>query len=109
MFTNSTYDKLKWVAQYLLPGLGTLYFALSNIWGLPNGEQVVGTITAVDAFIGMLLGISSSNYDGDGTMVIDTSNPDRDIYRMELANPVETLADKESVTFKVSHSNESGK
>ena len=60
--SNRTYDKLKWVAQYLLPALGTLYFAIAGIWGLPYGEQVVGTITAVDTFIGVILGISSANY-----------------------------------------------
>lgn len=59
---NGTYDRLKWIAQILLPALGTLYFALSSIWGLPYGEQVVGTITAVDAFLGALLGISTNNY-----------------------------------------------
>ncbi len=99
--TNKTYDTLKWVAQYLLPGLGTLYFTLSGIWGLPYGEQVVGTITAVDTFLGILLGISSSKYQGDGTMVIDTSDPERDIYRMELSDSVESLKDKTSVNFKV--------
>ena len=61
-FNNKWYDALKWIAMYLLPGLGTLYFALSSIWGLPYGEQIVGTITAVDAFLGMLLGISTANY-----------------------------------------------
>lgn len=60
--SNRTYDKLKWVAQYLLPALGTLYFAIAGIWGLPYGEQVVGTITAVDTFLGVILGISSANY-----------------------------------------------
>lgn len=59
---NKWYDTLKWIAMYFLPGLGTLYFALSSIWGLPYGEQIVGTITAVDAFLGMLLGISTVNY-----------------------------------------------
>ena len=59
---NKTYDILKWIAQYLLPALGTLYFALASIWGLPFGEQVVGTITAVDTFLGVILGISSSQY-----------------------------------------------
>lgn len=62
MMTNRTYDILKWVAQYLLPALGTLYFALASIWGLPYGEQIVGTITAVDAFIGVLLGLSNANF-----------------------------------------------
>lgn len=60
--SNETYDLLKWVAQILLPALGTLYFALANIWGLPYGEQIVGTITAIDAFLGVLLGISNSMY-----------------------------------------------
>ena len=56
------YDILKWIAQYFLPAIGTLYFALAGIWGLPYGEQIVGTITAVDTFLGVLLGISSAQY-----------------------------------------------
>ena len=59
---NKVYDILKWIAQYLLPALGTLYFALSTIWEFPYGEQVVGTITAIDAFLGAILGISSATY-----------------------------------------------
>lgn len=60
--SNQTYDVLKRIAQILLPASGTLYFALSQIWHLPLGEEVVGTITAVDAFLGALLGISSKKY-----------------------------------------------
>jgi len=60
--SNKAYDILKWIALYLLPALGTLYFALSGIWGLPYGEEIVGTITAVDTFLGVLLGISSAQY-----------------------------------------------
>ena len=60
--SNKVYDVLKWIAQYLLPALGTLYFALSTIWGVPYGEQVVGTITAIDAFLGAILGLSSATY-----------------------------------------------
>ena len=60
--SNKTYDFLKWVAQYLLPAAGTLYFALAGIWGFPYGEQVVGTITAVDTFLGVILGISTIQY-----------------------------------------------
>lgn len=61
-FSKNTYDFLKWVAQFLLPAVGTLYFALASIWNLPHSEQVVGTITAVDTFLGVLLGISSNAY-----------------------------------------------
>lgn len=60
--SNMTYDILKWIAQILLPATGTLYFAIANIWGLPYGEQIVGTITAVDAFLGILIGVSSAQY-----------------------------------------------
>lgn len=60
--SNKTYNVLKWIAQFLLPAAGTLYFALAGIWSLPYGEQVVGTITAVDTFLGVLLGISAANY-----------------------------------------------
>ena len=60
--SNEHYDILKWVAQYLLPALGTLYFALASTWGLPYGEQIVGTITAVDTFLGVILGLSSNAY-----------------------------------------------
>ena len=60
--SNKVYDVLKWIAMYFLPAIGTLYFALSRIWNLPYGEQVVGTITAVDTFLGVLLGISTAQY-----------------------------------------------
>ena len=60
--SNKVYDILKWIALYLLPAAGTLYFALAGIWNFPCGEQVVGTITAVDTFLGVILGISNAKY-----------------------------------------------
>lgn len=62
LLSNKVYDILKWIAQFLLPAVGTLYFTLASIWGLPYGEQVVGTITAMDTFLGVLLELSSSQY-----------------------------------------------
>lgn len=59
---NKTYDIIKYIAQIVLPAAGTLYFALAGIWGFPYGEQIVGTITAVDTFLGVCLGISSASY-----------------------------------------------
>lgn len=64
--SNKAYDILKYIAQYVLPAAGTLYFALSTIWSLPYGEQVVGTITAVDTFIAAILGISTYSYNKEG-------------------------------------------
>lgn len=63
VFKNSKiYDVLKWVALVVLPALGALYFALSTIWDLPYGEQIVGTISAIDTFLGAIIGISSIQY-----------------------------------------------
>lgn len=59
---NKVYDVLKYIAQIILPALATLYFALSKIWGLPYGVEIVGTISAIDVFLGTLLGISSASY-----------------------------------------------
>lgn len=60
--TNATYDVLKWVAQIFLPAAAGLYAGLAKIWGLPFGVEITGTIAAVDAFLGALLQISTSQY-----------------------------------------------
>lgn len=62
ILNDKHYDVMKWVTQLLLPAVATLYFALAQIWNFPYGEEIVGTITAVDAFLGVILGISSANY-----------------------------------------------
>lgn len=89
VMTNKIYNVLKWIATYFLPAIGTLYFALSQIWGLPFGEEIVGTITAIDAFLGVILGISSSKYKGEGTLSVG----DDDTLTIELNDsPAENLA-----------------
>lgn len=60
--SNKSYDVLKWIAQILLPAAATLYVAVAGIWGFPYAKEVAGTISAVDLFLGALLGISSMNY-----------------------------------------------
>lgn len=62
ILNNRVYDVMKWVSLVCLPALGTLYFALAGIWGFPYGEQIVGTIMAIDTFLGAILGISTIQY-----------------------------------------------
>lgn len=64
--SNKIYDCLKWVALVLLPALATLYGALAPVWGWPYPDQIVYSITSVDAFLGVLLGISNYNYTHGG-------------------------------------------
>ena len=63
--SNKVYDVLKYIALILLPALGALYFALAKIWGLPYATEIVGTISAVDAFLGALLQISTNKYNAE--------------------------------------------
>lgn len=60
--SNKAYDIIKWIVVIVLPSIGTLYFALAGIWGLPYGEEIVGTITAIDTFLGAVMMISSHQY-----------------------------------------------
>lgn len=63
---DKTYNVLKWVAQVVIPALGTLYFTLSALWKLPMCEQILGTLAALDTFLGALLGISTAKYNKGG-------------------------------------------
>ncbi len=60
--SNKVYDWMKWIAQVLLPALGTLYAALGAALGWGNVDMVVSVIMAVDAFLGALLGLSTAQY-----------------------------------------------
>ena len=63
---NKVYDILKWVALVVLPAIATLYTALAGVWGLPFAEEIPSTITAIDLFIGALLGVSTAKYNKEG-------------------------------------------
>lgn len=100
-FNSKVYDILKWCAQILLPGAGTLYFTLCSIWGFPYGEQVIGTLSAIAVFLGVLLGISTAQYkkqggDTDGTFLID-GNTTQFVFKDELSE----LSKKDILTIKV--------
>ncbi len=60
--SNKTYDILKFIALKVLPALATLILALGAIWNLPYYEAIAATITAIDTFLGAILGVSSKEY-----------------------------------------------
>lgn len=64
--SNKVYDVLKYIALYMLPAMATLVLTLGGIWHVPYAEAIAGTITAIDTFIGALIGISTKAYkDGE--------------------------------------------
>lgn len=60
--SNKWYDCLKFVAQIVIPALGSCYYGLASIWNWPYGQEIVGTLTVIDTFLGALLGISTAQY-----------------------------------------------
>jgi hypothetical protein len=106
IFNDKVYSFLKLFVAYILPASGTFYFTLTSIWGLPYGQETLGTISALTIFLNVILAISSSAYkssgaDTHGTLQIDTSDPNKDIYRLQVKDDVSTLADKNRVVFAV--------
>lgn len=101
LLSNRTYDILKAVAQYVLPAVGALYFTVAQIWGLPNAVEVVGTVAALDLFLGTILGYAKKTYTEsdarfDGVMHVGPAKNS-----LVLNEDVETLEEKKEVVFKV--------
>lgn len=104
MITGKLYNVLKFLALVVLPALGTLYATLAALWGLPAAEAVVGSIVAVDTFLGVVLQISSNNYNSStaqGTLNILESDEGK-LFDLNLdGDPEYELEGKERVVFKV--------
>lgn len=106
---NKTYDVVKFIALIALPAVGALYFGLAAIWGLPKSEEVVGSITVFDTFLGALLKFSTKSYNRsdakyDGVLpVVQTPDGPRltgDLQLTNVEDPHE-LVNKKEVIFKV--------
>lgn len=74
---NAWYRRLKFIALVVLPALGSLYFGLAQIWGLPKAGEVVGSITVIDTFLGLILKAAEAQYDKsdakyDGIVELET-------------------------------------
>lgn len=102
---DKVYSFLKFIALIVLPAAATLYFTLGNVWGWPNVEQVVGTLVAVDTFLGIVLGISSKAYynsDARFSGAIDIfPNPDEGTTDMNIRVDPNNLVGSSEVALKV--------
>lgn len=103
--TGKTYDTLKFIAQVFLPAVGTLYFTLAGIWGLPAAEQVIGTIVALDTFLGVVLHISSNNFTANtakGVINVENKPGGGKMYNLEFnGDPEEALDGADRALFEV--------
>lgn len=105
LFNNKAYDLIKFLALVLLPAIGTLYFGIAAIWGLPHAEEVVGTILVVDTFLGGLIGITATQYKNSDARFdgrIDVSpGEEPDTTNMNVSLSPDAIEGKDEVVIKV--------
>ena len=105
LLSGPLYDALKKVVQIGLPGLSTLYFTLSQLWHLPAGVEVTGTIAAVNVFLGLMLGYSSNTYNQndnkyDGVIKVEPHPEDGDQLRLSSID-LKALETKDEILLKI--------
>lgn len=101
--TNKVYDIIKWIVVIVLPAIITLYSTLGGIWNFPYVNEIVGTLAAIDVFLGVIMKVSGFSYNKelDGTLHIDTITDDAtDKYLFEI-NDLDNLASKDKIMLKI--------
>lgn len=112
MLSDAQYNQLKFLAQVVLPALGALYFGLAAIWGLPEADKVVGTITTVDVFLGIFLIRETKKYNEsdaqyDGFMHVMETDSSL-VHQLEIKTDPEQLAKQTAIKLKVVPKHSSG-
>jgi hypothetical protein len=101
--SNKTYDVLSNAVKLVIPAIGTLYFTIATVWDLPYGDEVVGSLAALATFLGVTLAFAKKawNNEMDGSIIVDQTDPEKDLYSIELNAPLEELTENKSVALKV--------
>lgn len=103
--SNRWYDFLNALVRVILPGFGTFYFALSEIWGLPYATEVVGTIVAITTFLGIIILLAKRGWKVDDEIYIDDSDPEGIAFGFKSGAMLENLDHDKLLTLKVSRVN----
>jgi hypothetical protein len=106
VLNDAIYGKVKWLIVVVIPAVGTLYFALAKIWDLSSGEQILGTLLAVQAFLGVIFAISTSQYNNSDTKydgaIVQTKTSTGTQASLEFnEHPADILEKKDQVLLKV--------
>jgi len=105
ILTDKAYNVLKHVAAVGLPAVSTLYFALAQIWHFPDTDEVMATISAVNVFLGAVVGVSSFQYKNSDSKyageVQITETPEKKIYAISVNGQPEDLDQMSEATFKI--------
>lgn len=107
IMNDTTYERLRFLALVLLPALGTLYFGVAQIWGLPKADEVVGTIVVVDTFLGVLIRFARQKYEDSEAGVAghiylsEGQEPDAKTVGFDVTAGAKDLEGQKVVRFKV--------
>lgn len=111
MLGDSAYNFVKKSATIILPALGTLYFALAQIWNLSKAEEVMGSIAAINTFLGVVVQVSKKSYYASGAQYAGEIQVHEDDGGKTTASlvvdgdPADILTRKQA-TFKISDTGE---
>lgn len=99
---SKTYDRMKKLVQIVLPAISSLYFGLASIWGLPSADKVVGSIAVFTTFLGVLLGISNSQYKASYDGVVNVGqNEGKKTFFLDLNSDPNKITEKKELKFRV--------
>lgn len=105
ILTDKAYNVLKHVAAVGLPAVSTLYFALAQIWHFPNTDEVMATISAVNVFLGAVVGVSNFQYKNSDTKYAGeiqiSETPEKKTFALSVNGQPEDLEQMSEATFKI--------
>lgn len=94
----------KWASILLLPFIGSVFFLVSVMLTMPNEKETLGVIVLFNFGMGAtyaILELSENKKRVAGILAIDTKDPQKDVYRLEVNSPLDTLKGQKEVSFKV--------
>lgn len=60
--SSKVYDFLKDCSLIYVGAVGVLYKAIAVIWGLPFGDEILATCTALSTFVGTIIKLDNTRY-----------------------------------------------
>lgn len=111
LLNDKLYFVLNSLALVIFPAVGTLYFALAQIWGLPGAQEVIGTLVAVDTFLGVVVKVGQTSYKNsenrfDGAINIEHKDDGGKTFQLDVSAHPMVLAQKPEITLKVNKPSE---
>ena len=106
VLSDKVYKILKWSGLIITNGLVAFWLAIVKLWNIPYGTEIGGTIAAIGTLIGIIVKVSNGNYQGDGTIEVNTTDPNKDVYTLNYNGDLNEIASKKSVTFMVANPDE---